>query len=53
MMSTRLSSLIAQRYPRRYIGRHRARMTLRFVPRGVPGFSAQRSAGPAVEETAA
>lgn len=31
MLSTMLQSLIGPRYPRRYIGRHRARLTIRFV----------------------
>lgn len=53
MLSARLSSLIAPRYPRRYIGRHRARMTIRFISRGViRGLPAQRRAEPAVDETA-
>jgi hypothetical protein len=52
VMSTRLSSLIAPRYPRRYIGRHRARMNLRFVTRGGLGRSA-RDTATTVETTAA
>jgi hypothetical protein len=51
VMSTRLSSLIAPRYPRRYIGRHRARMSLRFVTRGRLGRSARGATSTA--ETAA
>jgi hypothetical protein len=48
MMSRRLSSLIAPRYPRRYIGRHRARTSIRFMTRGVvQGLQAQRGAEPA------
>jgi hypothetical protein len=51
-MGTRFSSLMAPRYPRRYIGRHRARMNLRFVPRGGLGRSA-RGTTTTVETTAA
>jgi hypothetical protein len=54
MMSTRLSSLIAPRYPRRYIGRHRMRLSIRFVTRGGPARGATSVVDPAaMEETAA
>ena len=31
MLSTMLSSLMAPRYPRRYVGRHRARFVIRLI----------------------
>lgn len=52
MLGTRLGSLIA-RYPRRYIGRHRARMTMAFTTRGmIRVLAAYRGAGSAGEEIA-
>jgi hypothetical protein len=44
-----LQSLITPRYPRRYIGRHRMRFTIRFISTG----AAQRESGPVGEDNAA
>ncbi len=51
MLSTMLQSLIAPRYPRRYIGRHRARTTIQIASRfsSSPGIPTQRTAEPAEE----
>jgi hypothetical protein len=36
VLNAMLQSLIAPRYPRRYVGRHRARLVIRFIPGVVP-----------------
>lgn len=47
--NTMLQSLLTPRYPRRYIGRHRMRFTIRFIS----STAAQRGAGPVGEQNAA
>jgi hypothetical protein len=49
MLGTRLQSFFAPRYPRRYVGRHRARLTIRFITT----TPAQRRTGATKERAAA
>jgi hypothetical protein len=54
MLSAMIQSLTSARYPRRYIGRHRARLTVRIastLPRQRNQVSASRSPGPTQEHT--
>ncbi len=56
MLSTMLQSLIGPRFPRRYIGRHRARWLIRFVstnPTRRDALPTQRIADPSEDQTAA
>jgi hypothetical protein len=49
MLSAMIQSLTSTRYPRRYIGRHRARLTIRIastLPRQRTQASASRSPEP-------
>jgi hypothetical protein len=45
MLNSMLQSLIAPRYPRRYIGRHRARFVIRFIGSNASRTADQESAG--------
>jgi hypothetical protein len=49
VLNTMLQSLLTPRYPRRYIGRHRMRFTIRFISTS----AAQRGAGPVGERNVA